>query len=229
MSFLDDLPAPYQRLLVYLLIDTSGSMHGAPIAAVNEGLQMLERTLKQDPQCQETAHVSVISFADAAKVESPMCEVAQFQAPRLSAGGSTRLSTAFEEVSRAITADWKPKSAQHPGDWKPLLFLLTDGHPNRGDGWQEARDTLLARRGGRPCQIVSIGCGPHVAMDFLQKVSPESAYYFADMNDTKIASLFRWIATSTVIASRPQSHARGRSSKPGFLPPPPDNLFDRAP
>ncbi|EDN3960136.1 tellurium resistance protein TerY, partial [Salmonella enterica subsp. enterica serovar Typhimurium] len=51
-----------RRLPVYLLLDTSGSMHGEPIEAVKNGVQTLLTTLKQDPYALETAYVSVITF-----------------------------------------------------------------------------------------------------------------------------------------------------------------------
>jgi uncharacterized protein YegL len=38
-----------RRLPVYLLLDTSGSMHGEPIEAVKNGMQILLSTLRQDP------------------------------------------------------------------------------------------------------------------------------------------------------------------------------------
>ena len=38
-----------RRLPVYLLLDTSGSMSGTPIQAVNNGLQVLVSKLRQDP------------------------------------------------------------------------------------------------------------------------------------------------------------------------------------
>ena len=38
-----------RRLPVYLLVDTSGSMHGEAIEAVRNGLQVLVSALRQDP------------------------------------------------------------------------------------------------------------------------------------------------------------------------------------
>ncbi len=57
-----------RRLPVYLLLDTSGSMHGEPIEAVKNGVQTLLTTLKQDPYALETAYVSVITFDSTAAV-----------------------------------------------------------------------------------------------------------------------------------------------------------------
>ena len=54
-----------RRLPVYLLIDTSGSMHGEAIEAVRNGLQVLVSALRQDPYALETAYLSVITLTAA--------------------------------------------------------------------------------------------------------------------------------------------------------------------
>ena len=46
-----------RRLPVYLLVDTSGSMHGEAIEAVRNGLQVLVSALRQDPYALETAYL----------------------------------------------------------------------------------------------------------------------------------------------------------------------------
>lgn len=44
-----------RRLPIYLLLDTSSSMSGEPITAVQNGLDLLVSTLRQDPYALETA------------------------------------------------------------------------------------------------------------------------------------------------------------------------------
>ena len=63
-----------RRLPVYLLLDTSGSMHGEPIEAVKNGVQTLLTTLKQDPYALETAYVSVITFDSSARQAVPLTD-----------------------------------------------------------------------------------------------------------------------------------------------------------
>ncbi len=70
-----------RRLPVYLLLDTSGSMHGEPIEAVKNGVQTLLTTLKQDPYALETAYVSVITFDSTARQAVPLTDLPQFQSP----------------------------------------------------------------------------------------------------------------------------------------------------
>ena len=50
-----------RKLPIYLLLDTSGSMHGEPIEAVKNGVDMLVSTLRSDPYALETAYLSVIT------------------------------------------------------------------------------------------------------------------------------------------------------------------------
>ena len=56
-----------RRLPVYLLVDTSGSMHGEAIEAVRNGLQVLVSALRQDPYALDTAYLSVITFNSSAQ------------------------------------------------------------------------------------------------------------------------------------------------------------------
>ena len=70
-----------RRLPVYILIDTSGSMHGEPIEAVRNGLQVLISSLRQDPYALETAYISVITFSSSAKQLIPLTELMSFQIP----------------------------------------------------------------------------------------------------------------------------------------------------
>lgn len=51
-----------RRLLAYFLLDTSGSMSGEPIQALNNGFYGLINMLRNDPQAMDSLHLSVITF-----------------------------------------------------------------------------------------------------------------------------------------------------------------------
>jgi len=70
-----------RKLPIYLLLDTSGSMHGEPIEAVKNGVEMLVSTLRNDPYALETAYLSVITFNTNAQQLVPLTELEQFQTP----------------------------------------------------------------------------------------------------------------------------------------------------
>ena len=94
-----------RRLPIYLLLDTSGSMHGEPIEAVNNGVQMLVSTLRNDPYALESAYLSIITFNSSAQEVIPLTELATFQAPTLTAGGCTALGEALTLVAKKTATD----------------------------------------------------------------------------------------------------------------------------
>lgn len=82
-----------RRLPIYLLLDTSSSMSGEPITAVQNGLDLLVSTLRQDPYALETAFLSVITFDTDARQVVPLTEITDFQTPNIQANGVTALAT----------------------------------------------------------------------------------------------------------------------------------------
>ena len=67
-----------RRLPVYLLLDTSGSMRGAPIEAVRNGVETLLAAIRRDPYALETAYLSVVTFGLEVKQDVPLTEVSLF-------------------------------------------------------------------------------------------------------------------------------------------------------
>ena len=51
-----------RRLPVYFLLDTSGSMYGEPIQALNNALSGMIYSLRTDAQAQETLWISIVTF-----------------------------------------------------------------------------------------------------------------------------------------------------------------------
>ena len=102
-------------------------MFGEPIEAVKNGLQMLVTSLRQDPYALETAYVSVITFASEAKQVVPLTELAQFQTPDLVASGTTAMGGALSLLADCIQREVQKGGADQKGDWKPVVFMLSDG------------------------------------------------------------------------------------------------------
>src|SRR5665648_558629 len=118
-----------RRLPVYLVLDTSGSMTGEPIEAVKNGVQVLVSTLRQDPYALETAFLSVITFDSSARQLVPLTELSMFQMPDIQANGTTALGDALSLLASRSDSEVAKTTLEQKGDWKPLVFLMTDGEP----------------------------------------------------------------------------------------------------
>ena len=118
-----------RRLPVYFLVDVSESMIGEPIQQVENGMRQIVQELRTDPYALETAFISVIAFAGKAKSLSPLTELYKFYPPTFPIGGGTFLGAALDFLMNDIDRNVVKTTQERKGDWKPIIFLFTDGTP----------------------------------------------------------------------------------------------------
>lgn len=201
-----------RRLPVYLLLDTSSSMHGAPIESVKQGLAQFQSEVAADPFARDVVRVGVITFASEAHLVTPgLCPITDFQPPAIEADGVTRLDLAFELLRTSIDSDVaRPVKGGQKGDWRPAVFVLTDGHPTNPMGWpsdqlwKPAREAVVHRTDGgiRPSAIVAVGCGPEVDDETLKEISTGTAFRMG-ASEAAFAALFQYLSQSITNSVQP--------------------------
>ena len=204
-----------RRLPVYILLDTSGSMSGEPIQAVESGMQMLVSELRRDPQALETAYLSVITFDSSANQIVPLTELTAFQMPSLKANGTTALGEALSLLAKKINSEVTKTTMEQKGDWKPLIFIFTDGQPT--DSWQNGLADLKKCKTGI---IVACAAGTGADTSVLQQIT-EVVVKLDTASADDIKQFFKWASASVSASSAKIDSGGGEPSGIDSLPPPP--------
>lgn len=206
-----------RRLPVYLLIDTSGSMAGEPIEAVRQGVRALLSDLKGDPQALESAYLSIITFSSSAKQLVPLTELMTFNEPQFDAGGSTMLGEALKLLERCLDTEVRKSTATQKGDYRPLVFVMTDGQPT--DKWEEAADRIRARK---PANIIACAAGSAADVNMLKRIT-ETVVSLSSLKPDDLKAFFKWVSSSIKLKSVPNAAAADPSGV-GALPKLPSNI-----
>lgn len=193
-----------RRLPIYLVIDCSESMVGKPIKCVEDGIATIIKTLKQSPYALETTVLSVIAFAGKPKTLLSMQEIYRLNSVKLPIGGGTSLGKVLKYLMDDINANVKKNTYEEKGDWRPIIFVFTDGNPtDRVDEvakeWREKfSDSVL-------CVAVSIG--NNLDTDILKKFT-DNVYILENTDPKSFEQFFDWISLSISSSSKSVSKNR---------------------
>ena len=207
-----------RRLPVYILLDTSGSMFGEPIEAVKNGVQTLLNTLRSDPYALETAYLSIITFNSKAEQVVPLTELSAFQQPNINAGGLTALGEALSLLSRKVDDEVTKTTMEMKGDWKPLVFIMTDGQPT-DDLERGLRDFRKQKFG----MVVACAAGQAADVNTLQKIT-ENVVQLDTADSATIKAFFKWVSASISTSSKSIDDTGSDSMTMNELPPPPPEV-----
>jgi uncharacterized protein YegL len=185
-----------RRLPVYLLLDTSGSRMGEPIEAVRQGLRALVADLRGDPQALETAYLSVITFSTNAQQVCPLAELLAFQEPVLEAAGPTALGEALMLLEDCLETEVRKASETQKGDWRPLIFLMTDGQPT--DDWETAAARVKQKKVGN---IIACAAGTGADSRVLKQIT-DTVVELQNLEPDALRAFFKWVSGSIKTTSQ---------------------------
>lgn len=207
-----------RRLPVYFLLDTSGSMHGEPIQALNNALSGMINTLRADAQALDSLWISILTFDREVKEIVPLTELVHFQLPEIQCpqSGPTHTGRSLEALYDKIKLEVRRGDETQKGDWKPLVFLFTDGKPSDIQLYREMIPKIKSLNLG-----TLVGCAAgHLADDSLLKELTDTVVHLDSCDSTTLKTFFKWV--SDTIEQGNKSQGTGENVA---LPPPPSEVI----
>jgi uncharacterized protein YegL len=193
-------------------------MSGEPIEAVKNGVQIMISSLRQNPQAIETAFLSVITFDSTAQQIIPLTDLASFQMVDIKATGVTALGEALKLVAQKIDTEVAKTTTEQKGDWKPLVFIMTDGIPT--DDWQSGLNEF---KRAKVAFTVACAAGSGADSNILKQIT-DNVVSLDTADSASIGKFFQWVTASIGVSSTKVEDSGKEVTGLNELPPPPSEL-----
>lgn len=174
------------------MVDVSESMIGEPIAEVAAGMRTTIETLRKDPHALETVYFSIIVFAGKAKTLVPLTDICAFYPPQFPVGGGTSLGTAIRHLMAELDSKVIKNDGVTKGDWKPIVFLFTDGVPT--DETESAMRDWEAKYKSK-VTMIAISVGANADLNLLRRLT-DKVLLIDDTKPETYKEFFKWITAS---------------------------------
>jgi uncharacterized protein YegL len=186
-----------RKLPIYFLIDVSESMVGEQIQFVEDGMATIIKAIKQDPHAIETVWVSIIVFAGQAKTLVPLQEIVSFYPPKFPIGGGTSLSKGLGHLMSELRKNTLITTFEQKGDWKPIVFLFTDGVPTDDS---KAAINEWKQNWSKTANLVAISFGEETDTKILFELT-ENVLHFKNSTEEDYRKFFKWVTDSIKTSS----------------------------
>jgi uncharacterized protein YegL len=191
---------PEPRCPCILLLDTSGSMGGAPITQLNEGLVAFKNSLDSDDLAKKRVELAIVTFGGQVQTVCDFATAMNFTPPWLTVEGDTPMGAAILQAGDMLRKRKDQYRSHGIAFYRPWLFLITDGAPT--DDWRPAADEVRTGEAKKAFAFFAVGTD-EADFGLLKKIATRDPLRLKGFN---FRELFVWLSNSLQSVSR---------SKPG--------------
>jgi uncharacterized protein YegL len=140
------------------------------------------------------------------------------QNPQAIETGVTALGDGLSLLANKIDSEVAKTTTEQKGDWKPLVFIMTDGIPT--DNWQNG---LIEFKKRKTAFTVACAAGPGADTNILKQIT-ENVVSLDTADSTTIGKFFQWVTASIGVSSTRVEDSGKEVQGLNELPPPPSEL-----
>jgi uncharacterized protein YegL len=197
-----------RQMVLFFLIDTSGSMDGTKIGEVNTAIREVVPELQDIGGADIDLKIAVLEFSIGCRWQNPSGPVSvnSFFWSNLSAEGGTDMGAAFQELNDKLSRNSFLKAPS--ASVAPVILLLSDGQP--GDDYRSALAVLKNNNWYKSAVKVAIAIGNDADQDVLAEFTGTSETVITAHTPEVLRKMIRTVAiTSSQIGSRSQPLQNG--------------------
>ena len=200
---------PEPRCPVVVVIDTSGSMAGEPIAELAAGIAQLQRDLADDALAAKRIELALVTFGPNVRVAQDFGPIESFGPGHLVANGQTPMGEAIVrslELVRRRKGQYRESGIAY---FRPWVLILTDGAPT--DDWARAAEAVRVGEDAKAFSFYAVGVGD-ADMATLARIAVRTPLRLRGL---AFRDLFAWLSSSLSAISRSQPGVRVLLPPPG--------------
>ena len=193
---------PEARCACVLLLDTSGSMQGTAIDALNQGLWAFKEDLMKNSLASRRVEVAVVTFDSDVKVVHEFVTADSFEPPTLTAQGLTHLGAGIHQALDMIQARKVLYRTHGVAYYRPWIFMVTDGEP-QGEPEQiieQVTQRIKQDEVNKRVAFFPVGV-ENANLDRLGQISVRTPMKLTGLNFTE---MFLWLSASMTAVSHSQ-------------------------
>ncbi len=206
MGAFDEVDAtPRRTMVLFFIVDTSGSMKGEKIESVNtavrEVLPYIDDISSSNPDAQ--IKVAALEFSSGCEWMYPQpVDPGDFSWRDLEAGGLTAFGDACNELNVKLSK--KAFMQEAVGSYAPAFILMSDGEPT--DDYKHGLEKLKGNPWFRAGIKVAIAIGNEANQEMLAEFTNTSEAVLTVHNKEQLKSIIRFVSvTSSQVASSSSS------------------------
>ncbi len=189
-----------KSLVIFFLIDTSGSMRGTKMGELNTVMEELIPEIRRVGEADTEVKVAVLTFSTDVKwMYAEPIAIEDFEWTRLSASGVTSMGAAFKELSSRMSRNSFLNSPSL--SFAPVMFLMTDGYPS--DEYKEGLEALSKNSWYKFGLKAALGIGNEANDDMLAEFTGSKDTVVHAYSGNQLAQMIKIVAvTASQIGSK---------------------------
>ena len=203
MGLTDKIEIPRRTMVLFFVIDTSGSMDGSKIGTVNSAIEEVIPAIKEvsDENADALIKIAALEFSSGARwitANGPV-EADEFRWNYLDAAGVTDFGAACKTLNEKLST--KAFMQEATGSFAPAIFLLSDGEPT--DDWQRYLKALWQNNWFKATVKVAIAIGDDANKEMLKEFTGTMEAVLESHNAATLKKMIKFVSVrASQVASK---------------------------